>query len=207
MIWMRCRNGCWLQRMSLLTERGRRSSGSGAVSASAASRSTRCASSWGRCGASTANRSPSDQRQLRRGGAHEARSLPVSGNASRAGAVISAAAGSGAAAAQRAERCGGSGRTSEPLAVRIRARLSASAAAVAVTVWWRAVSAGYCWDQAVQIAQGARDTWAAQIDALPTTCQRADCGMPKNCRAKVAEYLRMQYRMAVARDRRGGHGR
>jgi len=60
-----------------------------------------------------------------------------------------------------------------------------------------AVSASYCIGQALEIAATPRDTWAAQIERLPQGCSHADCGPPRCCRARIADYLRVQYRIQV----------
>lgn len=43
------------------------------------------------------------------------------------------------------------------------------------------------------IAQTPLQQWAAQIAVLPDSCEHADCGAPRSCRKRIAEYLRVQY--------------
>lgn len=47
---------------------------------------------------------------------------------------------------------------------------------------------------ALRIAATPTGTWKGQIDEVPTGCEHADCGKPRDCRQRVTEYLRMQYR-------------
>ena len=63
------------------------------------------------------------------------------------------------------------------------------------------MSVSHCMGRAVAIASGPRDGWAAQIERLPEQCPHDDCGAPKSCRQRVAEYLRLQWRMQQRRDR------
>lgn len=50
--------------------------------------------------------------------------------------------------------------------------------------------------KATAIAQKPLNEWAQQIEQLPTACAHADCGAPRNCRERIAAYLRVQYRAA-----------
>jgi len=61
------------------------------------------------------------------------------------------------------------------------------------------VSVSHCLHNALRIATAPVETWAVQIAALPDACTHADCGVPKNCRKRNHEYLRMQWRV---RDRK-----
>lgn len=65
----------------------------------------------------------------------------------------------------------------------------------------------HCMDQALAIAQTARADWAAAIAKVPETCPRSDCTGGVGCRERIADYLRVQWRMAERREGRGGHGR
>jgi hypothetical protein len=56
--------------------------------------------------------------------------------------------------------------------------------------------------QALRIARSHRQGWKHQIEQLPETCPHTDCGLPHSCRQRIAEYLRMQWRMAERRDAR-----
>ena len=47
---------------------------------------------------------------------------------------------------------------------------------------------------ALAIAATPEAGWKDKIDQVPTGCEHADCGQPRDCRQRVAEYLRMQYR-------------
>ena len=55
-------------------------------------------------------------------------------------------------------------------------------------------------DQALRIAQLPPDGWAVAIAEISDTCAHADCGAPRNCRERVSEYLRVQYKMRQRRD-------
>ncbi|HEX5756882.1 MAG TPA: hypothetical protein VFY12_11095 [Arenimonas sp.] len=43
--------------------------------------------------------------------------------------------------------------------------------------------------------------WKQQIEALPDACAHADCGAPRSCRQRIAEYLRMQWNIAKRLER------
>ncbi len=47
---------------------------------------------------------------------------------------------------------------------------------------------------ALRIAATPGATWKDQIAEVPAGCKHADCGKPRDCRQRVADYLRMQYR-------------
>jgi hypothetical protein len=69
------------------------------------------------------------------------------------------------------------------------------------------MSVSHCMHEATRIAQGHRDGWAEQIALLPASCAHADCGMPRNCRERIADYLRTQYRIQVRLELTGGRRR
>lgn len=71
------------------------------------------------------------------------------------------------------------------------------------------MSIGYCWHEADRIGRLPLSQWAAEVKAITEVCTHADCGEPRNCRAKVAEYMRVQYACARARAKnmRSGAGR
>lgn len=56
------------------------------------------------------------------------------------------------------------------------------------------MSAGRCMHHALAIARKPLSEWADDIASLPSSCPYTDCDPPKDCRARVAEYLRVQYR-------------
>ena len=60
--------------------------------------------------------------------------------------------------------------------------------------------------QALSIAQMPRAEWAAAIDALPAACPNADCTGGIGCRERIADYLRIQWRMISAREARATRG-
>jgi hypothetical protein len=49
--------------------------------------------------------------------------------------------------------------------------------------------------RALEIARTPVDTWGAQIADLPEGCTHSDCGAPRSCRERIAEYMRMQWRI------------
>jgi hypothetical protein len=57
-------------------------------------------------------------------------------------------------------------------------------------------------DQALAIAQQPPEQWGAAITRVREECPHADCGAPRNCRERVAEYLRVQYKSRNRRDAR-----
>lgn len=73
------------------------------------------------------------------------------------------------------------------------------------------MSMSHCMGRALEIAKAPRETWGARIAELPNGCEHHDCGAPRNCRERIAEYLRMQWRIADRRSRivadRAGGGR
>ncbi len=62
------------------------------------------------------------------------------------------------------------------------------------------MSATYCIGPfATRIRNLPRDQWKAEIDKLPERCPRG-CGI--HCRNTCAAYARVQWRMAVMREKR-----
>lgn len=57
------------------------------------------------------------------------------------------------------------------------------------------MSVSHCMHHARRIVALPRDQWADQIAELPDGCEHADCGAPRNCRERIREYLRMQWRI------------
>lgn len=62
----------------------------------------------------------------------------------------------------------------------------------------RRMSVSHCMHHALRIAKRPRASWKAEIERLPDTCNQA-CGAPRNCRGRIAEYLRVQWRIAERR--------
>lgn len=56
------------------------------------------------------------------------------------------------------------------------------------------MSVSHCMHLALEVATKPRDQWAAEIAKIPTGCQHSDCGSPRSCRQRIADYLRVQYR-------------
>ena len=56
------------------------------------------------------------------------------------------------------------------------------------------MAATRCMGQAVRIGSSSVDTWAKQAESLPTECPHEDCTGPRNCRAIVQDYLRVQWK-------------
>ena len=61
------------------------------------------------------------------------------------------------------------------------------------------MTTSHCMHRAMSIAKQPLKSWSALIEAIPETCEHDDCGNPRNCRQRIAEYLRMQWRMAERR--------
>jgi hypothetical protein len=57
------------------------------------------------------------------------------------------------------------------------------------------VSTGHCLHHATAIALLPREAWAGAIEQLPDACDYADCGAPRSCRQRNAEYLRVQWKI------------
>lgn len=57
------------------------------------------------------------------------------------------------------------------------------------------MSVGHCMDQALNIARLPVGDWAGAIERVRIDCPHADCGSPQSCRARVADYLRVQFRV------------
>lgn len=66
------------------------------------------------------------------------------------------------------------------------------------------MSVSHCMGQALAIAETPRPQWRDAIEALPEACPHADCTGGVGCRARVADYLRIQWRMIAAREARNG---
>lgn len=62
------------------------------------------------------------------------------------------------------------------------------------------MSVSHCMDQALAIAQQQPEQWASAIARVREECPHTDCGAPRNCRERVAEYLRVQYKSRKRRD-------
>jgi hypothetical protein len=65
------------------------------------------------------------------------------------------------------------------------------------------MSVSHCMNRTLDIARMPEADWPAQIAALPDTCAHADCGAPRSCRERAAEYLRMQWRVRRALEAKG----
>lgn len=63
------------------------------------------------------------------------------------------------------------------------------------------MSVSHCMHRALEIANLPVETWGDAIERVPDTCAHADCTEFKSCRARIREYLRMQYRMHSRRQR------
>jgi hypothetical protein len=63
------------------------------------------------------------------------------------------------------------------------------------------MSVSHCMHQALAIARTAPETWRSRVDGLPNGCSHSDCGMPKSCRERIADYLRMQLRIRKLKER------
>lgn len=63
------------------------------------------------------------------------------------------------------------------------------------------MSVGRCMHHALAIAVQPLDKWAPAIADLPDACTQ-DCGAPRSCRQRNADYLRVQYRVLKALESR-----
>lgn len=61
------------------------------------------------------------------------------------------------------------------------------------------MSVSHCMDKALKIAQHPKEQWAGMIERLPDGCEHADCGEPRNCRERIREYMRMQWKIQRAK--------
>jgi len=61
------------------------------------------------------------------------------------------------------------------------------------------VSVSCCMDRVLEVSRLPRNAWAAAIADIPDACERPECGAPKSCRQRAADYLRMQWRIAERR--------
>jgi len=57
--------------------------------------------------------------------------------------------------------------------------------------------------QSLDIARTPEGEWPASINALPETCAHSDCGAPRSCRARAADYLRTQWRIRRLLEAKG----
>ncbi|WP_024940156.1 hypothetical protein [Xanthomonas arboricola] len=69
------------------------------------------------------------------------------------------------------------------------------------------MSVSRCITKALDIAKAPRQQWKAAVDALPEHCQNTDiCTGGIGCRARIADYLRVQYRAQARREQLKGGG-
>ncbi|MEA9675866.1 hypothetical protein ABFU47_13250 [Xanthomonas campestris pv. raphani] len=69
------------------------------------------------------------------------------------------------------------------------------------------MSVSRCITKALDIAKAPRQQWKAAIDVLPEHCQHAAiCTGGIGCRARIADYLRVQYRAQARREQLKGRG-
>ena len=64
------------------------------------------------------------------------------------------------------------------------------------------MSVSHCMHKALDIAKRPRAEWSGMIDKLPTNCEHADCGEPRNCQQRIREYMRMQWKIQNRREKR-----
>ena len=64
------------------------------------------------------------------------------------------------------------------------------------------MSVSRCMDQALRIARQPRVEWKAAIAEVREACPHVDCSTGPGCRVRVADYLRVQWHVADARDQR-----
>ncbi|MGH8758678.1 MAG: hypothetical protein ACREVW_04090 [Burkholderiales bacterium] len=62
-----------------------------------------------------------------------------------------------------------------------------------------------CSHYAMAISKLPLEEWAGEIAKLPTGCSK-DCGGPRSCRERNADYLRVQYRAIKHRQQRDAAG-
>lgn len=62
------------------------------------------------------------------------------------------------------------------------------------------MSASRCMHHALAIATQPRAQWQVLLGKLPEACPHADCTGGVGCRERVADYLRVQWRMLAARE-------
>lgn len=65
------------------------------------------------------------------------------------------------------------------------------------------MSVSRCMHSALAIAREPVETWGAAIAKLPETCPHADCTGGVGCRERIADYLRVQWRMLQRRPQAG----
>jgi len=57
------------------------------------------------------------------------------------------------------------------------------------------MSVSHCMSRVLDIARLPQADWSARIAAIPEGCEHADCGAPRCCRERAADFLRMQWRI------------
>lgn len=62
------------------------------------------------------------------------------------------------------------------------------------------MSVAHCMGRALRIARLPLDQWQEQIESLPDDCDHSDCGSPRSCRKRAAEYLAVQKGCALRRN-------
>ena len=66
------------------------------------------------------------------------------------------------------------------------------------------MSVSHCMHRVLDIARDTPEAdWPSAIAALPAACERADCGAPRSCRDRAADYLRMQWRIRRRLEAKG----
>jgi len=65
------------------------------------------------------------------------------------------------------------------------------------------MSVSYCMSLVLDIARLPEAQWAERIAAIPEGCEHDDCGAPRCCRERAAEFLRMQWRIQRRLDTKG----
>lgn len=69
------------------------------------------------------------------------------------------------------------------------------------------MSVSHCMDRVLDVARQPEGEWPASIERLPEGCGFADCGEPRSCRQRAREYLRVQWQVRRALERKGrAHG-
>lgn len=64
-----------------------------------------------------------------------------------------------------------------------------------------------CISHALEIAKVPRAEWASALDKVPEHCQHQSvCTGGMGCRKRLADYLRVQFKAQVARERKQAKG-
>lgn len=64
------------------------------------------------------------------------------------------------------------------------------------------MSVSRCMGEALRIAETPRAGWQVKLAEISVVCPHTDCSPGGGCRQRIADYLRVQYRIQVRKEAR-----